>query len=278
MIAGPEVPGRRRISLPDFNVKVLRREDLLALEFHVFNLALEAGGGNPPQLVAKDPTQPSFLVAQFDSPQNIAEQAYLEAFTDTPGHQPPPGGNPQTLTEEKPGSSADFPAIAQTRAAGPSRLAFRLPAGTTAVPYSLDGLLNWVALEQSVVPVAEAPDPNQTGVPRAASHQAGSEDPAAGDNRDGHRGALAPVPLRRTTPARGRTSATPVTLTGRTELWHTRLAVRKQQGEGFTVDESIPRRVRAVWSPDYNPGFIPPPPGAAVQHRGGAVPHVARSQ
>jgi hypothetical protein len=55
VIAGPEVPGRRRLSLPDFSVSVVRREDLLALDFFFFNLALEAGGGSPPQLVRKNP-------------------------------------------------------------------------------------------------------------------------------------------------------------------------------------------------------------------------------
>ena len=56
--------------------------------------------------------------------------------------------------------------------------------------------------------------------------------------------------------------STPVTLSNRTELWHTRLAVRTQQGDEVTADETIPRRVRAVWSPDYTTGAIPghPPP------------------
>ena len=259
IVAGPEVPGQRRISLPDFSVSILRREDLLALDFTFFNLALEAGGGNPPQLVCKDQSQPSFLVAQFDSPQNIAEQAYLEAFTDTPGHTQPPGGNPQTLAEEKPGSSPAFPAIAQTRAAGPSRLAFRFPAGTDALPYSIDGLLSWVNLEQSVVPVAQAPDPNQTGVPepppikpvpkirQPGSTETAIEAPWRLFLSPNYSGAWAH-------------SSQPVTLTNRTELWHTRLAVRKQQEGGFAADETIPRRVRAVWSPDYTPGVIPQHP------------------
>ncbi|MGA9678076.1 MAG: hypothetical protein WBR28_23455, partial [Mycobacterium sp.] len=57
-------------------------------------------------------------------------------------------------------------------------------------------------------------------------------------------------------------SSTAVTLSNRTELWHTRLAVRTLQGDGLTADETIPRRVRAVWSPDYTSGAIPghPPP------------------
>ena len=171
ILAGPESVGQQRFSLPGFSVSVLRRDDLLELDFQCFNLALE-GGGSPPQLVQKDSGQPAFLVAQFNSPQNIAEQVSLEAFPDTtPPHQAPPSGSnppdPQSLSAETP----DPPGAVQTRAAGPSRLAFQLPSGTTAVPYSLDGLLNWVALQQSIVPVAAVPDthqedPNQQIVPR----------------------------------------------------------------------------------------------------------------
>src|SRR5206468_4504749 len=90
IIVGPEVPGQRRMSLPDFSVSVVRREDLLALDFLSFNLALEAGGGNPPNLVRKDPSQPCYLVAQFASPKNIAEQAYFEFSRDTSPPHPPP--------------------------------------------------------------------------------------------------------------------------------------------------------------------------------------------
>jgi len=257
IVAGPEVPGRRRISLPDFAVSVLRRDDLLALDFLFFNLALEAGGGNPAQIVRKDPKQPSYLVALFDAPQNITEQAYLEAFTDTPGHQPPPGGKPQTLTDETPGSDPVFPQVAPARAAGPSQLAFRLPTGTDALSYSLDALLAWAKLEQSVVPVAAAPDPNQTGVPEPPpikpvpqirapqATETAIEAPWRLFLSPNYSGAWAH-------------SASPVTLNARTELWHTRLAVRAQADDGFVADETIPRRVRAVWSPDYSAGSIPP--------------------
>jgi hypothetical protein len=262
IVAGPEIAGQRRFSLPDFNVSVLRRDDLLALDFQCFNLALEGGGGNPPQLVCKDPTQPAFLVAQFNSPQNIAEQAYLEAFADTtPPHQPPPPGtDPQSLPDETPGS-AGFPLIAQARAAGPSRLAFQLPPGTTALPYSLDGLLNWVALQQSVVPVAQVPDPNQKGVPQPP---APAQTPQIQQPAQTETAIEAPWRLFLSPNYSGAWahSATPVTLSNRTELWHTRLAVRTQQGDGFTADETTLRRVRAVWSPDYTTGAIPghPPP------------------
>ena len=246
---------------------MLRRDDLLALDFQCFNLALEGGGGSPPQLVQKDSAQPAFLVAQFNSPQNIAEQAYLEACADTtPPHQPPPSGSnppdPQSLQPETP----DSPGAVQTRAAGPSRLAFQLPSGTTAVPYSLDGLLNWVALQQSIVPVAAVPDtrqedPNQQIVPRP---QAPAQTPQIQQPTATETAIEAPWRLFLSPNYSGAWahSSTPVTLSNRTELWHTRLAVRTLQGNGFTADETIPRRVRAVWSPDYTTGAIPghPPP------------------
>jgi hypothetical protein len=260
IIAGPEVAGQRRFSLPDFSVSVLRREDLLALDFQCFNLALEGGGGNPPQLVLKDSAQAAFLVAQFDSPQNIAEQAYLESSPGTtPPHQaPPPGTDPQSLPDETPGSPG-FPAIAGTRAAGPSRLAFQLPAGTTSLPYSLDSLLNWVSLQQSVVPVAQAPDPNQTGVPEPPLP---AQTPQIRQPLATETGIEAPWHLFLSPNYSGawKHSTTPVTLADRTELWHTRLAVRMQQGGAFTADETIPRRIRAVWSPDYTTGAIPSHP------------------
>ena len=262
IIAGPEVAGRRRISLPDFGVSVVRREDLLSLDFLFFNLALEAGGGSPPQVVRKNPAQPSYLVAQFDAPQNIAEQAYLEAFTDTAGHTPPPGGNPQTLTEEKPGS-VGYPLIAPTRAAGPSRLAFQFPTGMNALPFSLDNLLNWVNLEQSVVPAAQMPDVNQNqkGVPEPPPI---SPLPSIREPLDTETAIEAPWRLFLSPNYSGAWahSATPVTLGDRTELWHTRLAVRIPHGTEFVADETIERRIRAIWSPDYNPAFIPghPPP------------------
>src|SRR5262249_37080917 len=53
-------------------------------------------------------------------------------------------------------------------------------------------------------------------------------------------------------------SITPVTLAGKTELWHTRLAVRQTKNGQFIADETLPRTVRAVWSPDYTPIGLPP--------------------
>jgi hypothetical protein len=249
IVVGPSVPGRRRISLPDFAISLLRRDDLLALDFLFFNLALEAGGGDLPQVVRKDPKQPSYLVVRFDSPQNVVEQAYLEAYADAR----------ENLAAETPGTGS-FPLVAPARAAGPSRLAFRLPTGTDALPFSLNELLSWAKLEQSVVPVAQAPDAHQTGVPEPPKI---GPLPAIREPQATETAIESPWRLYLSPNYSGAWahSTTPVTLGARTELWHTRLAVRTPAPSGFTADETIPRRVRAVWSPDYSSGPIPPHAG-----------------
>jgi hypothetical protein len=219
VIAGP-VEGQPRVSLPDFAVTVLRRDDLLALDFHFFNLALEGGGGSPTSLKIKDKDQPAFLVARFDSPQNIAEQAFLEAAQ--PANENPTAPPVKAL------------------AAGPSHLAFQLPADVSSLPYSLESLLDWTSLPQSVVDtrdlkVLRKPLPTETSI----------EAP--------WRVFLSPE-----ADATWAHAAAPVTRNKRTELWHTRLAVRVPDGDAFKADEAAARRIRAVWSPDYAPGALPP--------------------
>lgn len=238
VIAAPQSPNQIILSLPDFSVGVIRREDLLALDFRCYNLAIEAGVASAPRLVRKDKTQPAYLAAYFSSPQNIAEQAFLETSTDGKGG----------------GTTGETPLQPPVRAvaAGPSRLVFQLPDGTDSVLYSIDGLLSWATLQQSVVPVAldaSAPVPNPPPPirePRAT--ETAIEAP--------WRLFLSPTALEtwaHSIPA--------VTLGNRTELWHTRLAVRAKGSDGFVADETQPRNVRAVWSPDYLPGPPPPPPG-----------------
>ena len=244
VVAGPGAPGRRHLSLPDFSVSIVRREDLLSLEFRFYNLALEAGGGIAPQLVCKDTSLPAYLVVVFDAPQNIAEQAYLEAYTDPPGHTPS-----GTTTDEVPGSPS-FPLPARTLAAGPSRLAFQFPAGVNALLYSLDSLLDWVKLEPSVAPVAQLSDTEQIIPPPTIREPVPTE---TAIEAPWHL-VLSPGPN-----AAWAHSASAVTLDTRTELWHTRLAVRDHDSRGNPVpNESAERRIRAIWSPDYTPGLFPP--------------------
>ena len=272
LLAGPATPGRRRFSLPDFAVSVLRRDDLLALDFRCYNLALEGGGGIPPQLVRKDSARPAHLTATFDAPQNIAEQAFLETY-DPPAaknHQPPPA-DPQSLAGETP----PLPGRVGTRAAGPSRLAFRLPSGTAALPYSLTGLLNWVALEQSVAPVAAAPDPRQDGAGRILPQpQPAPAPPPIVEPGEDETSIEAPWRLNLSPNYSGAWahSIDAVTLDGRTELWHTRLAVRTTENNAVTADETLAPRVRAVWSPDYTPGEVPDHAGPPFNDQDPAAP------
>ena len=143
VLAGPAPAGMPEVSLPDFGVSILRPTDLLSLNFAFYNLALEAAKDVPTRLVRLDPTQQSTVVVVFDTPQNLAEQAFLETYPpDVKGNNTPGEAFPSP------------PAPVQVRAAGPSRLAFQLPNGTDTLAYTFNDLLNWPALQQSVVPVA----------------------------------------------------------------------------------------------------------------------------
>ena len=238
---GPSVPGKPRLSLPDFSVSVVRREDLLSLEFTTYNLALEAGGGQSPRLARKDSTADSYLVVHFNSPQHIAEQAFLETSAD---------GKGKTQTGEAP---AQPPVRAV--AAGPSRLAFHLPTGIDSLPYSIDSLLDWVRLEPSVAPVAftvplvELLRPQPVRIPPRIREPLSTETAIEAPWR------LFLSPDQFSAWAH---SASARTLGNRTELWHTRLAVRAGQDDETYPDETLARAVRAVWSPDYTPDAPPP--------------------
>src|SRR5207253_5634816 len=131
------IPGRPQLSLPTFAVSLLRRDDLLSLDFLFFNLALEAGGGGAPRLVVKDRSQGSYFVARFDAPQNIAEQAIFEPFKSPASYSPPSGFDSSTPPE-----LLAAPPV-KNLAAGPSRLAFQLPRGLTQIEYSVAELLDW---------------------------------------------------------------------------------------------------------------------------------------
>jgi hypothetical protein len=264
IVAGPVVAGKPRLSLPDFSVHMLRREDLLSLDFLLYNVALEGGGGTPPALVQKDPAQPAYFVVRFNAPQNFGEQAIFEASNDGKGDTTP---NDSLVT------------LVQVVAAGPSRLAFKFPASITSIPYSLDSLLSWVSLDPSLVPVAL---PGGSGPIHAAALAPTPEAvPAPGALPvPGPIPVPIPIPIpiprfpqiREPLPtetaieapwhlfisplpgAAWKHSTTAVTLSNRTELWHTRLAVETaSQG----IDESLSRKIRAVWHPGYTGGELP---------------------
>lgn len=199
----------------------LRPDDLLYLGFQSFNMRLEPREGRPP-LLAPLEGRAAYLVVHLQ-PQHVGEQAFFEDGTTS---EPPP--NPPV----------------HARLARPSRLAFSVPPGTV-LEYSIAGLLDWTRLRLSVAPAAlpAHPQPAELQPPPPLAAPKGTETAIEAP----YRLTLSPSRLGAFAHARG-----PVTRNGRTELWHTRLAVRRADG---SPDEAVEeeRAVRAIWSPDYDP-------------------------
>ena len=133
---GPLLPVTQHPSEQKLSLEVIRPDDLLALTLDFYNMNFAAGAGAP-SLVRVQPNQPAYLVVQF-GPQHIAEEAFYEY--DTPHPLP---------------KSAEPPI--RSRLAGPSRLAFIVPDNVAEISYTLESILNWAQLEQSVTPLATPP-------------------------------------------------------------------------------------------------------------------------
>ena len=291
-------------------------------------------------------TYKPYLVVHFP-PQNIAEQAFWEAEDPADGLDEE---KPENM-ESNPGGSEkeDLPPV-QHRVAGPSRLAFRLPKGSTSLPYSLEDLLDWTVLVPSVVPAALPPPPPPSraiasilGLSNDLKGKISKQYTAAGPSgraiisRDAGKESSSRTRFSNITLKRGTVSSggggnsaaamaeqsdliaanpslrakpdqlnvlqtdnaaakfnlyldlkalspkiiapkehhtaieapyrlilsphvysgwahsyAPVTHNGRTELWHTRLGVRRDSG-AVNENDDYYRTVRAVWSPDYAP-------------------------
>ena len=184
-----------------FATSVLRADDLLDLHFEFLNLRLEAGEPSP-ALVRIDAAADAFVIVTFP-PQHVGE----EAFDETLG-------------------APDAPPV-RALLAGPTRLAFRVPHALQRLPFSIDSILAWNALEPSLASGAFA-----SGSPAEPSATTTSIEAP-------FRLVLSPGP-----DAGWAHAAQPVTSSaGWTELWHTRLTSQT---------------VRAIWSPDL---AAPPPPG-----------------
>ncbi len=175
-------------------VRLVRPQDLLVLDVRLTNLRRSADGT---ALERVEPGRPALLAVELP-PQHVAERAYYE-FT---GSKEPAGPPP-------------VPALA----AGPSRLVFALPDEVDAVPLTVHGLLDWHALRPRLA--AGALPPGTTDGPEPA--EPGEDETAL---EFPYRLLLSPVG-----PVRWEHSAAPVTLDGRTELWHTAL-LADHEGEG----------------------------------------------
>jgi type VI protein secretion system component Hcp len=249
---------------PALRLRVVRPDDLLNLEIEAVNLHLDTDDPGDPALVVDDVSAPARLVVAFP-PQSIAETAYFESSI-VPGEEPeptpenPPEPDPAERPLDPPGEVGPEGRDSVARIADSSRLVFDVPSGTR-IPCSIEGLLEWSALELAVNPIAAIPaDPTAEQIAAAPAIRPPEATETAlelpyrlviSPNRDVSW-------LHRTQPFTSR---------GRTELWHTRLALRDADGNAIELSRLNKAPLRAIWSPDHKP-FDPPHPTELDPHLG----------
>jgi hypothetical protein len=242
---------------PDFETDLLRPDDLVTLHVAGFNLAIGTEGHS---LVRRDEAQDAVLVVSFP-PQNIGESAYFQPAG--PGAQPPPP--PSGITpppDPPPAGSLPPPGATTARLARPTRLVFRFPAGQAlpAIPYNVEGLLNWSSYQLAVTELADVPPE-----PSLAQVAAAPMPTPPGDEETSielpYRLILSP-----NSAVAWLNATKPVTHASRTELWHTRLGLRSAGNATTELSPAVTAPLRAVWSLDYNPAraFDPSQPPRAT--------------
>lgn len=265
-----------RIVLPDLSVSVIRPEDFLHINFEFYNLQLVSG--NRMHLVRKKAGKPAYIIARFP-PQSIYEEALYEAATKS-GSDPAKAlpvqsrlsgdsrlvySVPDTVKQVSYTLTALLNACGQYKLNVP-RIALPPPPKlkaqlTQKIPAKIPG--------QSRRPEAHAPGSAMPAQP--ATFGKGHLDISkaktifAGPVKDkppGRFETIIEMPYRLwLAPHAGAAwahSAHPVVgHYGRVELWHTRLAVRRPNGQ-ITEHDEHNRTLRAVWSPDYNQAAVPP--------------------
>jgi hypothetical protein len=221
---GPLPAGTPRLHTEDFAVHLTRPADLLDIEIGSTNIAFEATEDTTPTLGPVQNGQPAFWRVTFP-PQHIAEQAFYR-------------GSEQPNLASQGDESLDAPPAA-ARMAGPTVLAFSVPADVPRFQVTLANLLDWKRYQQSDIAVPlQAPDPIRQTAIELPERLFISPDTASGWSHS-------------------ITAATDVS-----ELWHSRLALRRPLATGgFVIDErasSSPRQGRAFFSPD-SPNPSPDP-------------------
>jgi len=230
---------------PDFQADLIRPDDLLALHVDGYNLHVVPRVDR--QAVDRiDATKDSFLVVTFP-PQNIAETAYFET---TGTKEPPlPPGIPAPPAGFPPAGSPPLPGQTGARLARFTRPVFRVAANAAMPPiaYSIEGLLDWTGLELVVTPLADLPP-----TPSAAQIAG-----APGIAPPGPRETAIELPYRLVLSPNHAVAwqhaTAPVTYASRTELWHTRLALKAADGTVSDLSADLTAPLRAIWSPDFNP-------------------------
>jgi hypothetical protein len=260
------IPNRMAI-----HAELLRPDDLLHLQVDGDNLQLVQDEERGPILTVINREQPAFLRFTF-APQSIAESAFFEAAL-VPGTNTPitPEKNPNRSDPDQakispeplpaPGTpSASASAAANTKGphpkatvaqlGHPSRLVFSVPANAV-IPFTTEGLLDWSHLTLSVNAIAAIGDhPTATQIASApAIHE-----PAANETALELPYQLVISP---TSDVNWLHRAQAFTSRGRTELWHTRLALKTAGGDIVELSRTDPAPLRAIWSADYNPSQLP---------------------
>ncbi|MGE3298294.1 MAG: hypothetical protein AB7I68_13220 [Porticoccaceae bacterium] len=227
---------------------LIRPDDLLNLWIETDNLRLDPKPGDgaaastdkpglAPALVVDDPQRPGLLMVIFP-PQHIAEEAVFETppfIGDPDPNRPPPPGTPD---EPRPA-----PGHFKARIARSSRLVFEVPNGHR-IPYTIEGLLDWSALVPRLHPIAAIGE-QATAAERAAAPAVSAPDT--------HQTVLElPYALLISPGTTGvwQHRLSPATHAGRSELWHTRLALRGPDGKIAELDADHTAPLRALWSTD----------------------------
>jgi len=210
--------GNIELLLPNCCISVARPDDLLNICFELQNLRVRKRLFHAPVLEPTGSGEPMVIV--HFPPQAILERAFLEDALGSDCPTDPP---------------------VDSRLSGYSRVAFKIPRcefDGDGLPFTLASLLAWDRFEQSLVDEIRKLD--KIAPPRP--HQTAIEAP--------YRLVMSPERS-----SMWRHSDEPVSVGGRTELWHTRLF---RTGDAAKED-SVPK-VRAVWSPDFQPTAADPVP------------------
>lgn len=264
-------------------VDLVRPDDLLNLRIEAINLRLnpDRDSDNPDKpshsLIVEDSQQPSYLVVTFP-PQTIAEGAYFQAGGIDETKTANDNDSTRKLTDQKknfndpeldiPGlldqsgkveadPRRDPPRLTNALLGHPSRLVFKVPA-TAKIPFTIKHLLDWTGLELNVNPIAAIDrSPSSDQIENAPNIQP----PAANETAIELPYKLIISPNREVV---WKHRVDLFTSRGRTELWHTRLALKvpksSETPDGIAeLSRDRPAPLRAIWSDDYDPNNVPHP-------------------
>lgn len=232
------------LAADDFEVLIVRPDDLLVVKLRFVNLLIAAGEEGPE--LRSSPAASGYIIAELP-PQHVLEQAFFQTRPDSGAKITNKGAQGQTLPPNPTGSESPAARPVKALLSGNSRLAFKFPPNVTSIPFRVEELLRFDRLEPSLVDAARVFEPgsgtpisNPAPVDGATANQTSIEFPT--------RLYLSPNEL-----ATWKNATAPVTAsdplggaTRWTELWHT---VAVPSDAPWRADD--PTLLRAVYSPDY---------------------------